>query len=213
MRLLRDLLPAPGGPAANGAGPAGPDEGPSGWFERIFLPAMLVSWAVGEPVVNVGRVLDGPHRADAAVAAVAAGGCSVPLYSWLLLPAARGRRPRSPGWLIAAFAAINLAAFAVIGAWWFGAGMNLAILAAVNLPLRWSVPAVAALAAVPAVMAAARHDVEQGQFFAQSTVVGALVMGPSFWLVRIAARLRAGRRELAGRQCSSGQRTNVSSVR
>lgn len=168
-----------------------------GWFERVFVPAIVMVWAVGEPVIGVGRVLDGPHRPAAAVAAVVAGTCSVPLYLWLLVPAARARRPRHLGWLIAVFTAVNLAAFVVIGAWWFGAGVWLAVLAAVYLPLRWSVPTVAALAAAPAAMAMAGRDMAQSVYYAHDIPLSALMMGLLIWIARAAARLQTRRRELA----------------
>jgi DNA-binding NarL/FixJ family response regulator len=187
-RTLRSRLPAPGGPAAGR---------PSGWFERLLVPSILVTYAVGEPLISIGRVLAGPHRPGAAVAAVLAAPWSVPLSLCLLLPAAKARRPRHAGWLIAAFAAINLAAFAVIGAWWFTMALLLAVMIVVYLPPRWSVPAVTALAAVPAAMPAAGRDVAHGQYFAQDIVVSALLMGLLIWLARVAATLQAGQQDLA----------------
>jgi two-component system sensor histidine kinase DesK len=180
------------------AAAAGPDDRPPGRFERIVLPAIVVTYAVGMPVWSFGRVLAGPHRPGAAVAGALAAACSVVLQLWLLAPVARGRRPRHAGWLIAAFAAVNVAAFPVIGVLWLAAGEQLAVLAAVYLRPRWSVPAVAALAAVPAAMVAAGHDLALGHYFVQNTVFWALIMGALIWLARAAARLRASRPELAG---------------
>ncbi|HEY2551563.1 MAG TPA: hypothetical protein VGI64_13390 [Streptosporangiaceae bacterium] len=197
MRTLRSQLAALRGTLTAGLDAAGRDGGLSGWFERLLVPAVVVIYGAGEPVLSVGRVLANPHRPAAAVAAVLAAACSVPLALWLLLPAAHGRRARQAGWLIAAFAAINLAAIAVIGAWWLGVVGMLAVLAVVYLPPRWSVPAVVALGAVPATMAATGHDVVQGQFFAESIVGLALLMGSLMWIARVAARLRADRQELA----------------
>jgi two-component system sensor histidine kinase DesK len=155
-------------------------------------------YAVAMPVWSGSRVLAGPHRPSAAVAAVAAAACSVVLQLWLLIPAVKARRPRHAGWLIAAFALINLAAFPVIGALWFAAGEQLAVLAAVYLAPRWSVPAVAALTAAPTAMALAGHDQASDRYFAQNTPYWALTMGLLIWLARTAARLRAGQQELAG---------------
>jgi two-component system, NarL family, sensor histidine kinase DesK len=169
-----------------------------GRFERIVIPAIVVTYAVGMPVWSFGRVLAGPHRPIAALAAAGATACSVALQLWLLVPAARARRPRRAGWLIAVFAVTNGAAFTVIGAAWFAAGEQLAVLAAVYLRPRWSVPAVAALTAAPAAMAAAGHDLALGHYFAQNTAFWALTIGPLIWLARAAARLRASRAELAG---------------
>lgn len=197
IRTLRDRLAAAGAAVAARLGVAATGAGSQGWFERVFIPAILALAAVGEPVIGVGRVLDGPHRGSAVVAAVLAAACSVPLGLWLLLPAARGRRPRRAGWLIAAFAAINLAAFAMIGADWFTMGLLLAVVAVAYLPPRWSVPVVATLAAAPAVMAAAGHDVVLGRYFAFDIMYFALLVGLVVWLARVAARLRAGRQELA----------------
>lgn len=169
-----------------------------GWFERVLIPAIVTVAAVGEPVLSVGRVLDGPHRSSAVVAAVLAAACSVPLGLWLLLPAALAWRPRRADWLVAAYVAINVAAFAVTGAQWFGMGLLLGVVAMVYLPPRWSVAAVAALAAVPAAMALAGHDVVLGRFFAFDVVYFALLVGMVIWLARVAARLRDSQRELAG---------------
>lgn len=197
MRALRDRLAAIAGRVAAGLGAAGTGAGSQGGFEQFFVPAFLVIAAVGEPVISVGRVLDGPHRVGAAVAAVLAAACSVPLGLSLLLPAARARRPRHASWLIVAFAAINVAAFVVIGAQWFTMGLLLAVLAVAYLPPRWSVPAVTALAAAPGAMALAGRDVVLGRYFAFDTVYFALLVGLVIWLARIAASLRAGRQELA----------------
>jgi signal transduction histidine kinase len=124
--------------------------------------------------------------------------CSVVLQLWLLVPAARARRPRRAVWLIAVFAVINVSAFPLIGAAWFAAGEQLAVLAAVYLRPRWSAPAVAALAAAPAVVAATGHDLAPGRYFAQNTVFWALTMGVLIWLAGAAARLRASRAEVVG---------------
>jgi two-component system sensor histidine kinase DesK len=124
--------------------------------------------------------------------------CSVALQLWLLVPAARGRRPRHAGWLIVAFAVINLAAFPLIGVPWFAAGEQLAVLAAVYLRPRWSVPVVAALTAAPAAMAIAGHHQKLGHYFAQNTPFWALTVGLLLWLARAAAGLRSSREELAG---------------
>jgi len=196
IKTWRDWLAAIGGGSPGGSDPARPADGAS-WFERVLVPATVAMAAVCEPVICVGRVLDGPHRDTAVVVAVVAAACSVPLGLWLLLPAARGRRPRHAGWLIAAFAAVNLAAFAVIGAQWFGMGLLLAVMAIVYLPFRWSVPAVAVLAAAPAAMAVAGHDVVLGRYFTQDIVYFAMLVGLMIWLARVAIRLRAGQRELA----------------
>jgi len=175
-----------------------PDDQPQGGgFERIVIPAIVVTYAVGIPVWSFGRVLAGSHRPSAAVAAGLAMACSVVLQLWLLVPVAEGRRPRHAGWLIAAFALINAAAFPFIGAAWFAAGEQLAVLAAVYLRPRWSVLTVAALAATPAVVAAAGQDQVLDRYFARNTVFWALTMGVVIWLARTAARLRASREELA----------------
>jgi two-component system, NarL family, sensor histidine kinase DesK len=171
---------------------------PEGWFERIVLPAIVVTYAVGMPVWSCGRVLDGPHRLSAGVAAALAAACSVVLQLLLLVPAARGRRQRHAGWLIAAFVVINAAVFPVIGVLWFAAGEQFAVLAAVYLKPRWSVPVVAVLAAAPAAMAIAGDDLILGHYFAQNTVFWALTIGALIWLARLAARLRDSREELAG---------------
>jgi two-component system sensor histidine kinase DesK len=197
MRNWRDWLPATGGAAPGGTDPAWPAGGPISWFERALVPVAIAIAAVCEPLVSVGRVLDAPHRNSAAVAAVLAAACSLPLCLWLLLPAAQLRRPRHTGWLIAAFAAINLAAFAVIGAQWFGMSLLLGVMAVAYLPPRWSVPAVVALAAAPAAMAFAGHDVVLGRYFTQDIVFFVILVGLVIWLARVAARLRAGQRELA----------------
>ena len=197
MRTWRGWLAAGGVPAA-WAGTAGTDDRPQGRFERIVLPAIVVTYAVGIPVWSCGRVLAGPHRPGAGVAAVLAAACSVVLQLWLLVPAARGRRPPHAGWLIAAFVAINAAAFPVIGVLWFAAGEQLAVLVAVYLRPRWSVPIVAVLAAVPAAMAIAGDDLILGHYFAQNTAFWALTIGALIWLARLAGRLRASREELAG---------------
>jgi hypothetical protein len=197
MRNWRGWLPASGGLASGGTGRSWPAGGPSSWFEWVLVPVTVATAAVCEPLVSAARVLDGPHRDTAAVVAVVAAACSVPLCLWLLLPAAQLRRPRHAGWLIAAFAAINLAAFAVIGAQWFGMGLLLGVMAVVYLPPRWSVPAVAALAATPAAMAFAGHDVVLGRYFAQDIVFFVVLVGLVIWLARVAVRLRADQRELA----------------
>src|SRR5579872_981955 len=196
MRTLRRRLEATHGFSAAGARGSGTGDEPPGLFERVVLPAIVVTYAVGMPVWSFGRVVAGPHRTDAAVAGAMAMACSVVLALWLLVPAARGRRPRHAGGLIAAFAVINVAAFPVIGAAWFAAGEQLAVLAAVYLRPRWSVPAVVALAATPAAIAATGHDVTLDRYFAQNTVFWALTMGVLIWLARAAARLRASRQEL-----------------
>lgn len=198
MRTLRDRLPAAGRSLLPLAG-RGQASGPSpSRFERVFVPAVIVAYAaVGMPVWSFGRVLAAPHRPSVAVAAAFATACSIPLQLWLLVPAARARRTRHPEWLIAAFAVTNLAAFFVIGALWFAAGEQLAVLAAVYLPPRWSVPAVAALAAAPAAMAAAGHEPALGHYFAQNIPFWALTIGLLIWLVRAAAELRTRQHELA----------------
>ena len=188
----------PGPRSAEAASAPGADDRSPGRFERIVIPAIVATYAVGMPVWSFGRVLAGPHRTGAVLAAGLAMAGSVVLQVWLLVTAARGQRPRHPGWLIAAFAAINLAAFPLIGAEWFAAGEQLAVLAAVYLRLRWSVPAVAILAAAPAVMAAAGHDSFLGRYFAQNTVFWALTIGLLISLARAATSLRARRHELAG---------------
>lgn len=167
-------------------------------FERIAVPIIVAAYAVGIPLFSFGRVLAAPHGVGAAAAALLGTGFSVPLQLWLLVPAAHGRRPRRTPWIIAAFAVINAAVFPVIGVRWFAAGEQLAVLLAVFLPLRWSVPAVAALAAAPAATAAAGHDVALGRYFAQTTVVWPLLIGALIWLARTLATLRASREELAG---------------
>ena len=187
IRALRSRLPASRGRGA----------GTSGWFEWLLVPAIVVIYAVGEPLIGIGRVLSGPHGSRAAVAAVLAGACSVPLALRLLLPAAQARRQPHAAWLITAFAVINLAAFAVIGAWWFTMALLLAVMVVVYLPPRWSVPVVVVMAAVPAVMAATGRDVAQGKFFAQDIVFFALLLGLLIWLARVAARLQSDRQELA----------------
>jgi signal transduction histidine kinase len=198
MRTLRSRLAAAGGFLTGRNDVSRTDGVPQGLFERIVIPAIVVTYAVGMPVWSFGRVLAGPHRPSAAAAAGLAMACSVVLQLWLLVPAARGRRPRHAGWLIAAFAVINAAAFPVIGAAWFAAGEQLAVLAAVYLRPRWSVPAVAILAATPAAVAATGRDVTLDRYFAQNTVFWALTMGVVIWLARAAARLRASRQELVG---------------
>lgn len=197
MRILRGRLAAAG--RFPGALAGAPDAGgrPEGRFERVLLPAIVVIYAVGMPVWSFGRVLDGAHQPGAAMAAGLATACSVVLQLWLLVPAARARRPRHAGWLIAAFAVVNLAAFPVIGVLWFAAGEQLAVLAVVYLLPRWSVPVVAALTAAPAATAAAGRDVALGRYFAQNTPFWALLVGLLIWLARVAGRLRASRRELA----------------
>jgi two-component system sensor histidine kinase DesK len=197
MRALRSRLRPPGRVLSAGPGAAGPDGGSPGWFERLLVPAAVVVFVTGEPLILLGRVLANPHRPISAVAAVLAAACSVPLSLFLLLPAAQGRRTRQAGWLIAAFVAINLPANIVIGAWWLGWLETVAFLAVVYLRPRWSVPAVLALGAIPATMAATGHDVAQAHFYAQSVVGITLLLGPLIWLARVAARLRAGRQELA----------------
>jgi two-component system sensor histidine kinase DesK len=197
LSTLRDRLAAAGQRVAARLGVAATGAGSQGWFERFLVPAILTVAAVGQPVIGVGRVLDGPHRTSAVVAAVLAAACSAPLGLWLLVPAARARAPRRAGWLVAAYAAVNLAAFAVIGAEWFSLFLLLGVMAVAYLPPRWSVPAVAALAAAPAAMAAAGHDVVLGRYFAFDTLYYALLVGMVIWLARIAVRLRAGRQELA----------------
>ncbi|MBO0787730.1 MAG: hypothetical protein J2P33_16825 [Actinobacteria bacterium] len=197
LRTLRDRLAAAGRLVTVVPGTTGTGDRQQGWFERVFVPAIVVIFGVGEPLILLGRVLANPHRPSAAVAAGLGAACSVPLGLWLLLPAARGRPARLAGWLIVAFAAINLAVNAVVGAWWLGWVETLSLLAAVYLRPRWSVPAVAALGAVPATMVATGHDAVQAQFYTQSIVGIPLFLGPLIWLTRAAARLRAGRQELA----------------
>jgi hypothetical protein len=63
---------------------------------------------------------------------------------------------------------------------------------------RWSLPAVAALAATPAALAAAGEDQVLDRYFAQNTVFWALTMGVLIGLARVAARLRASQQELVG---------------
>lgn len=195
---MRDRLAAAGERVTARPGAAGTGDRARGRFERIVIPAIVGIYSVGMPVWSFSRVLIWTHRPSASAAASVAMVCSVVLQLWLLVPAARARRPRHAGWLITAFAAINLAAFPVIGVLWFAAGEQLAVLTVVYLPARWSVPAVAALTAVPAGMAAAGHDVAQGHYFAQNTPFWALTVGMLIWLVRAAARLRASQEELAG---------------
>jgi two-component system sensor histidine kinase DesK len=168
------------------------------WFERIFIPAIAATYAVSMPVWSYGRVLAEPHQHSAAVAGAVAAACSVVLQVWLLVPMARGQRPRHASWLVAVFVVINAAAFPVIGAPWLAAGEQLAVLAAVFLRLRWSVPAVAILTAAPAVVWATGHDLALGHYFTQNTVFWPLTMGPLIWLARAAAQLRSGRQELVG---------------
>jgi signal transduction histidine kinase len=197
LRTLRDRLAVAGERVAARLSVAAAGGGSPGWFERIFIPAILGVAAVGQPVIGIGRVLDGPHRSSAVVAAALAGACSVPLGLWMFLPAARARAPQHAGWLAAAYTAINVAAFAVIGAQWFSMVLLLGVMTVAYLPPRWSVPAVAVLAAAPAVMAATGHDVVLGRYFAFDIVYYVLLVGLVIWLARIAARLRAGQRELA----------------
>ncbi len=198
MRTLPGRLMAAGGGSAAGAGSARAGGRPRGRFERIVVPAIVVTYGVGMPVWCLARVFAEPHRPAAAVAATVATACSVVLQSWLLVPAARARRPRHAGWLIAAFTVVNVAAFPVVGVLWFAAGEQLAVLAAVYLRPRWSVPAVAALAAAPAAMAAAGHDPSAGYYFAQNTVFWPLTIGLLVRLASAAAGLRASRQDLAG---------------
>lgn len=167
-------------------------------FERIVVPIIVATYAVGIPLFSFGRVLAAPHGRGVAVAALLGTVCSVPLQWWLLVPAARGRRPGRTPWIIATFALINAAAFAVIGVRWFSAGEQLAVLLAVFLPPRWSVPAVAALAAAPAATAAVGHDMALGRYFAQNTVIWPLLIGALIWLARILPTLRASREQLVG---------------
>jgi two-component system sensor histidine kinase DesK len=194
---MRSRLAAMGDPPAAPAGISGPDDAPPGLFERIILPAIVVTYAVGIPVWSFGRVLAAPHQPGAALAAGLATACSVVLQAWLLVPLTQGRRPRHAGWLIAAFAAINAAALPLIGVPWLAAGEQLAVLAAVYLRPRWSVPAVAALTAAPAVVAATGHDLVLSRYFAQNTSFWALTIGVLTWLARDAARLGASQQELA----------------
>jgi two-component system sensor histidine kinase DesK len=197
LRTLRKRLAATGELVTTRLA-AGTDDRSQGWFERIVVPAIVGIYAVGMPVWSFSRVLLWTHRPSAEAAATVAMVCSVVLQLWLLVPAARARRPAQAGWLIAAFSAINLAAFPFIGVLWFAAGEQLAVLAVVYLRPRWSVPAVAALTAAPAGLAAAGHDVAQAHYFAQNTPFWALTIGMLIWLARVAARLRARREELAG---------------
>ncbi|MBO0810138.1 MAG: hypothetical protein J2P32_17745 [Actinobacteria bacterium] len=198
LSTLRDRLAAAGGRVTVRPGAAGTDDRSQGWFERIVVPAIVGIYAVGMPVWSFSRVLLWAHRPGADAAASVAMACSVVLQLWLLIPAARARRPAHAGWLIAAFAVINLAAFPLIGVLWFAAGEQLAVLAVVYLRPRWSVPVIAALTAAPAGMAAAGRDVAQTHYFAQNTPFWALTIGMLIWLARVAAGLRAGREELAG---------------
>ncbi|MBO0815439.1 MAG: hypothetical protein J2P30_09895 [Actinobacteria bacterium] len=198
LRILRDRLAAAGGRVTVTPGAVGTGDWSQDWFERIVVPALVGIYAVAMPVWSFSRVLLWTHRPSADAAASVAMVCSVALQLWLLVPAARARRPARAGWLIAAFAAINLAAFPFIGVLWFAAGEQFAVLAVVYLRPRWSVPAVAALTAVPAGMAAAGHDVAQAHYFAQNTPFWALTIGMLIWLAGVAARLRARREELAG---------------
>jgi two-component system, NarL family, sensor histidine kinase DesK len=197
MRTVLGRLMARGARSPGSAGAPGADDRSPGWFELIVVPAIVATYAVGMPVWSFGRVLAGPHRTSAVIAAGLAMAGSVVLQLWLLVPAARGERPRHPAWLVAAFVAINGAAFPLIGAEWFAAGEQLAVLAAVYLRLRWSVPVIAVLAAAPAVMAAAGQDEVLGRYFAQNTVFWALTIGLLIGLARAAVRLRARRHELA----------------
>jgi two-component system sensor histidine kinase DesK len=115
---------------------------------------------------------------------------------WLLLPAARGRRVRYSGWVIAAFALIN-GAVPIVGARWFAGAEQLAVLLTVFVWPRWAVPAVAAPAAAPAAMAAAGRNVTLRRYFAQNTVFWSLLIATLIWPARVAAKLRASRQELA----------------
>jgi hypothetical protein len=93
MRTSRSQLAATGGPPAAPAGVSEPDDPPPGWFERIILPAIVVTYAVGMPVWSFGRVLAAPHQPAAALAAGLATACSVVLQAWLLVPLTQGRPP------------------------------------------------------------------------------------------------------------------------
>jgi signal transduction histidine kinase len=182
---------------AVGAAAAAWTDGRPGRFERIAVPVIVVIYAVGMPVWSGSRVLDEPHRPIVAITVIVATVCSAVLQLWLLVPAARARRPRHAGWLIGTFIIINGAAFAVIGVLWFAAGEQLAVIAAVYLDLRWAVPAVVALAAAPAASAFAGHDPVAGRYFAQNTLYWAIAMGLLIYVARAAAELRARKRELA----------------
>lgn len=190
-------LPGPGRFLATRSGATPPDAPAPGRFERIVLPAVVMTYALGMPIMGYGRVLAEPHRPIAAVAAAIATACSVPLQLWLLFPVARARRRPRSVWLVAAFTAINLAAFVFIGPLWFVAGEELAVLAAILLAPRWSIPAVTVLAAIPAAMAIAGHDPTWGTYYAQNTVFWAMIIGVLIWLARATAELRSHRRELA----------------
>jgi two-component system, NarL family, sensor histidine kinase DesK len=196
MRTLRSWLAAAGGIPAAVAGTSGTDDQAQGRFERIVISAIVVTYAAGMPVWSFGRVLAGPHRTSAAVAGGLAMACSVVLQLWLLAPAARARRPRHVGRLIAAFVVVNAAAFPLVGVLWFAAGEQLAVLAVVYLRPRWSVPAVVALISAPAATAISGYSPALGEYFAQNTAFWALTMGMLIWLGRATARLRASRQEL-----------------
>ncbi|HEX8007666.1 MAG TPA: histidine kinase dimerization/phosphoacceptor domain-containing protein [Trebonia sp.] len=154
-----------------------------------------MTYAVGLPVWSFGRLPASPHRPGAVVAAVLATACSIVVQLWLLVPAARARRPRHAGWLIAAFAAINLAAFPLIGVLWFAAGEQFAVLAAVFLPLRWSVPVVAALVAVPAATGA--DYLYYVTYYTATGIILPAALYASARLVRVAGELRGARIALA----------------
>lgn len=170
---------------------------PPSWFERILVPAMIIVYAVVTPFIGLGRMLSEPHRPVAAVAAAIATACSLPLQVWLLAPTARARRPRHALGLVTVFTVVNLIAFVFAGPVWFIGAEELGVFAAVLLPLIWSVPAVVALAAMPAALAVAGLDSGWGRFYALAVVFQAWIVGMLTWLVRTATELRAGRRELA----------------
>jgi signal transduction histidine kinase len=129
--------------------------------------------------------------------AVAATVCFLPLHEWLLVSAARNRRPPGRGWAAAAEAVVIIGALPLLGVSWLGALFSLAMLVLITVRVPWSLVLFAVLAAVPAPVCFAAGQPGRAIYF----TAGVLIWGPSVavlvWLLARARELQAARLALA----------------
>jgi two-component system sensor histidine kinase DesK len=170
------------------------------------LPMRLTATGVAAyclvfPLTQVGVIAgDGQHlelgRAGWALAATAA---YVPLYLRQILSFVRGRRAPRAGWSLAALAGIIGAATPLAGESWLPGFFALAVAVLVTAPWRWSLPAVAALAAaqVPLALVLAGHTAALLSYYPITLLWRTAAVFVPVWLAGTARQLEDVRRELA----------------
>ena len=128
--------------------------------------------------------------------------CYVPLYLRHVRYFLRGLRPPHAGWSLAAIAAVTAGFTPLAQAYWLRSYFALAVCLLITLPWRWSLPCVAALAAVQVPLGAAfgpsfGMSLAGGLYFPITLLWRSSAVFVPLWLFRALQQLEGARHELA----------------